>query len=83
MRQCLMRGQPLRRIKVRQATNKVFEVRVNILPQREWPTRVSLVEAGFENFEDLAPRSVAKVIEEHVQSIFVRKIRNLTLQDDS
>ena len=82
MRQCLMRGQPLRWIKVRQATNKIFEVRVNIHPHGEWLTRLGLVEAVSNNFEDPAPRTVAKVFQERVQSVFIRKIRNLTLQDD-
>ena len=82
MRQCLLRGQPLRRIKVRQATNKIFEVRVNILPHGEWLPRLGLVEAVSNNFEDPAPRTVAKVFQERVQSVFIRKIRNLTLQDD-
>ena len=82
MRQCLLRGQPLRGIRVRQATNKIFEVRVNILPHREWLTRLGLVEAVSNKFEDPAPRTVAKVLQERVQSVFIRKIRNLTLQDD-
>ena len=82
MRQCLLRDQPLRGIKVRQATNKIFEVRVNILPHGEWLTRLSLIKAVSDNFEDPAPRTIAKAIQERVQSVFVREVRNLTLQDD-
>ena len=45
MLQCLMRGQSLGGIKVGQTTNNIFQVRVDILQQREWLTGISLVEA--------------------------------------
>lgn len=83
MRQCLVRCEPLRGIKIRQSTNKIFEICINARPQRDRLTRVILVEAVPNNSEDLAPRTLPKMLQEHIQSVLVRKIRYLALQDDS
>ena len=79
MCQCLVRREPLRWI---QTTNKIFEVRVGAFPQRERLTRVSLVKAVLNNFKNLASRTVAKMLQEPIQSVLVRKLRDLALEDD-
>jgi hypothetical protein len=82
MRYCLAPREPLHWIKVRQTTNKIFEVCINVRPWRERLPRVSLIEAVPNNVEDLAPRAVAKMLQEPTQSVFIRKIGDLALEDD-
>ena len=69
-----MHCEPLCWVKVRQTTNKIFERWLNVLPQRERLTRVGRVEAVAKNFEDVAPRTVAEMLQEPIQSVLVRKI---------
>jgi len=82
MRQCLVRREPLRGIKVRQSTNEIFEVLVNILlPQREGLSKGRLVEAAAKESEDLAPRAIAKMRQEPIQPVFIRRVKGLTFKD--
>lgn len=61
---------------------RFFEVLVHILlPQREELSRVRLVEAAAKESEGLAPRAIAKMREEPIQPVFIRRVKGLTFKD--
>ena len=82
MRQCVMRSYSLLWIKVRQPSNKVLEVRLNVSPQRERSARILRTEAISNDLEYVGPRAIAKVLQESVEAFLICKIGDLVLKDD-
>ena len=83
VRKSFVRGESLRWIKVCQTSDQILEVRVKGLhiPSGERFTRVLLVEAASKHFQHLAPRAVAEVSQQPVETFRVRKVRNLAFQN--
>lgn len=82
MRQCVMRSRSLLWIKIRQPSNKVLEIRLNISPQRERSARILRTEATSNNLEYVNPRAIAKMLQESVETFLVCKIGDLVLKND-
>ena len=76
MRKRFTRGEPSRRFKVRQASDEIFEIRVMGLhaPSDEWLTRILLIKAVPKRFQHLAPRTVAEVPQQPIETFQVRKV---------
>ena len=83
MREGFARCEPSRRVKVCQASDEILEVRVKGLhvPSDERFTRVLLVKAVPKRFQHLAPRAVAEVSQQPIETFQVRKVRNLAFKN--
>lgn len=83
MREGFVRCEPLRWIKICQTSDKILEVRVKGLhiPSDERFTRVLLVKAAPKRFQHLAPRAVAEVPQQPIETFCVRKVRNLAFKN--
>lgn len=83
MRQCLMCCNPLRRIKHRHLTDKVFKDWVDPFPQRKRSPRVLLVKSVPDDAKGLNIWTLVNMFEEPLYAIRVCKVRNLALEDVS
>lgn len=81
MCQSLTGRESFRGIEIGQANNQIFELRINALPQSDRLSRVLRVKAISKGPEDIAPRTIPKMLEERIQSVEVREVGDLTFQD--
>ena len=77
MCQCLACRNSLVRIKVRHGTKKVLKIFVDVPPKGAWCARVVFVETIPSYFKNGNPRTVAKVMQEPTQSVYICKVRKL------
>lgn len=83
MPQRLTRCNPFPRIKMCHGTYKAFKVIINTIPEREWLAQGPPVESVPSRFENANPWIVTEVLQEPIEAIFIREVRNLALDDDS
>ena len=74
--------EPFPRVKVCQASDEILEVRVKGLhvPSDERFTRILIVKSVPKRFQHLAPRAVAEVPQQPIETFQVRKVRNLAFK---
>ena len=83
MLQRLTRRNPFPWIKTCHGTYKVLKIIIDTIPECEWLTRGLLVECVPSHFENANPWIVTKILQEPIEFILVRKIRDLTFDYDS
>lgn len=69
MCQRIVRCESSRRIEVRQANNKIFEVRIKFRPISKRLSRILRAKATGKDVEDFAPWTISKVLQESMQSV--------------
>ena len=77
------RRNPFPRIKTGHGTYKAFKVIINTIPEREWLTRGLLVKSIPSHFENANPWIITKILQEPIEPVFIREVRDLTLDHDS
>ena len=83
MRQCLRSRDSLFWVEVRHGTYKTFEILINPTPETKWLARIFFVEAIPKDLENTNPGIIGpKMFQEPIQSIFIREVRDLALDDD-
>lgn len=80
MRQCLASRDSLFWVEIRHGTHKTFKTVVKSTPETKWSARILFVEAIPKDLENTNPGIIGpKMFQKPVQSIFIRKVRDLAL----